>query len=634
MGREVLLDGKQLDVMIDDNLEITYENSALQSVSDFKMSYTNTYTLPLTDKNRAIFDAIDNVNAETSFVRKFHSLYEYRDGIPVIEDARVRIKTTKPRDEQIDIEVIWGALKSLADEIGKGNINDLDSEVLVWPTSRFMASSDNKTVGWLFFYTIDGISADSSENANMKYHFPSCRADFILERIFRKVTTPFILSDSFKSEIEKLWIPCLTKNSTTPGATIPDKDIMQGSSQGSVYTANLFHSRFTELATSDFGSFRPIPFHSPYSFMYLNTGNTYSVGVSVNMTIPSAVTGDIVEFTFWVREAQLSYAWHIATHRITLVDGITSSITWDNTTKKLTGIFVGSEAFSINVEADIQPMILDVITLFHGDNSTSLAQGIGANNATINNIYTFWLTRDMSIGPGDNIDAVYNLPKISQIDFLKNILAITGSYVYFKDGAINFDLIDNVLNTSPLNIEKWITTLKSESIEYTYEDYAIINRYNYLSDDTVITNANGVIIIDDDTLEDEKEVVSLKFGASDNLLNVAKINLFTYTDTIEYTGSNIKPRILSISENSTHNRLEGIFDTSIGFASILENKYKLFRSILSDPKVIEIELYMQKGDLYLINTNKLYYFWGANWLLIDLTVSTDGSGTGRFIQLN
>lgn len=633
MGREVLLNGKQLDVMIDDNLEITYENPALQSVSDFKMSYTNTFTLPLTDKNKAIFDAIDNVNAGTSIARKYGSLYEYRDGIPVIEDARVRIKTIKPRDTQIDIEVIWGALKSISDEIGKGNINDLPGEILTWPTSNtFISPTDNVRLGWLYFDTVKNLPTGSTEQSNIANHLPSCRADIILEKIFDQVTTSYILSDAFKIEIQKLWVPCLTKNSNIPSGDVPITNIMKGSSSGSIYTVGLYHSKLTEIASASFGSFRPIPYQSTYSFMYLNTNNTYNVSVDVDMTIPAAVTGDVIEFTFWIRESQLSYAWHIGTHNITLISGTVSGMTWDNTTKKLTGTFMGSNSLSIDVEADVQPMILDVITLKHNDISTVLAQGIGPNNATINNTYTYWLTNEVILGPGNKIDAIYNLPKVSQMDFIKNLLALTGSYVYFDNGTIKFDSIDNILDADALNIESWITTKEPKSIEISYDDYAQINRYNYAEDDNVNRNGNGVIVIEDDTLDAEKEVILLKFSATDSIRNSAFIPIFEYTDKVNYIGSSLKPRIIN-TYNSPILKI-GNFDSEMDWSTILENKYKLFKSILSDIRVVEVEMYMQMTDLYLLNTNKLYYFWGAKWIMIDITVSTDGGATGKFIMIN
>lgn len=628
MGREVLLDGKQLDVMIDDNLEITYENSALQSVSDFKMSYTNTYTLPLTDKNRVIFDAIDNINAETSFVRKFHSLYEYRDGIPVIEDARVRIKTTKPRDEQIDIEVIWGALKSLADEIGKENINDLPSHMIAWDSSVPFSTSEFK-IGYLWFMSIANTDANSPNlMSQVKYILPSVRVDYIIDTILsEKVSTPYSISDSLYTELKKYYIPCISMNGVTK---IPDtaKVIFEPLRSDTIFRWGV--QPYDRVALRYQGSdFTDAVFYPTLQFFSLVGNRSYFVNAKLTVTHPDAVTGDILDF-------RLGY-------------NTGSSINWEKKSEPVyfngtTAIIDFTGDFTTNSERNIVEIFTQIVWT-HAGHATRLEFGNAGNTVTCTGTITYWKKEGDGAIYGQDFDAILNLPKISQMDFLKNILAITGSYVYFKNGVINLDLIDNILNSSPLNIEKWITTLESESIEYTYEDYARTNIYKYLDDDSILIDANSSIKIDDETIDEEKEVINLKLGASDPVFyDIASVPYFTQPadETKDPTFvSNLKPRILThrlstANENPTgsQTRRVGVFDDSMMWANILENKYKLFRSILSDPKVVEIELYMQKGDLYLINTNKIYYFWGANWILIDLTVSADGSGTGKFIQLN
>lgn len=627
MGREVYIDGKKLDVMIDDNIEITYENSALQSVSDFKMSYTNTYTLPLTDKNRAIFDAIDNVNSETSFARKFHSLHEYRDGVPVIEDARVRLKTTKPNEKQIDIEVIWGALKSLADEIGKGNINDLPSHMIAWDdTAHF--TTDEFQIGYLSFMSIANVDAG---NANLvrhvKYTLPSVRVDYIIDTILsEKVSTPYSISDSLYTELKKYYIPCISMNGVTK---IPDTNKVVLTPVRSSTIFRWGWQPYDRCTMNPSYSMEGASLNATYQFLQLTKKTSYFVNAMLTVTHPDAVTGDILDF-------RLGY-------------NTGSSIKWEKKSEPV--YFNGTTAiidFTGDFTTDSERSEVEIFTQIvwtHAGHATRLEFGNTGNTVTCTGTITYWKKEGDGAVYGQDFDAILNLPKISQMDFLKNILAITGSYVYFKNGVINFDLIDNILNSSPLNIEKWITTLKSESIEYTYEDYARTNIYAYLDDDSILIDANSSINIEDETLDEEKEVVNLKLGASDPAFyDIASVPYFTQPadNSKDPTFvSSLKPRILAhrlstSSENpeGSQTRRVGVFDDSMMWANILENKYKLFRSILSDPKVVEIELYMQKGDLYLINTNKIYYFWGANWILIDLTVSADGSGTGKFIQLN
>lgn len=628
MRREVYIDGKKLDVMQDDDSEIAYENSALQSVSDFRVNFTRSYTLPLTDKNRSIFDAIDNVNAETSFARKFHSLYEYRDGIPVIEDARVRLKTTKPNEKQIEIEVIWGALKSLANEIGKENINDLPSHMIAWDdTAHF--TTDEFQIGYLSFMSIANVDAG---NANLvrhvKYTLPSVRVDYIIDTILKeKVSTPYLISDTLYTELKKYYIPCISTNGVSK---IPDtaKIIVEPLRSDTIFRWGA--QPYDRVALRYQGTdFTDAIFYPILQYITLVGNKSYFVNAELTVTHPDAVTGDILDF-------RLGY-------------NTGSFINWEKKSEPV--YFNGTNAiidFTGDFTTDSQQNIVEIFTQIvwtHAGHAVRLEFGNTGNTATCTGTITYWNKEGDGAVYGQDFDAILNLPKISQMDFLKNILAITGSYVYFQNGTINFDLIDNILNSNPLNIEKWITTLESESIEYTYDDYARTNYYAYVEDISILIDANSSIDIDDETLEAEKEVVSLKLGASNPAFyDIASVPYFTQpadSNADPKFVSNLKPRILAHRLSTTNENPEGsttrrvgVFNDSMLWSNILESKYKLFKSILSDPKVIEIDLYMQQGDLYLINTNRLYYFWGANWVLIDLTVSTDGSGTGTFIKLN
>lgn len=470
MSREVIVGGRLMDFSPDDHIEITVENPVLQSVSNLKSSYTNTFSLPLTAKNQAVISALNNVNSVTDFHKQWHTYSEYRDGLPIIEEGRAKILSVNPRKGIIELYVIWGALKSLSEEIGKENINDLSGVSLTWPSSstEIMSYDSGLWFGWLEYRTVK----DMDVTLNMQYLLPNVNARAIFSKIINQVDTGIHGTVSFFNAIEEFWVPCLTKNSTSVSDVVPTENIMKSSTSGSRYTGGMYVSRLLRILSSDWGVFTPISGDSNYSLQYFNAG-TYSIYAEIDMTIATAETGNIIDFEFWARTAKSGSVHNelLASHSETL--GSSSAVlTWNSTTKRLTGSFKGSEILKVELNDSSQALIIDTITLRKTASSVPLAQGISPNNATINNTYTYWKASDTELSPGDKIDVIYNLPKISKIEFIKDLLSLVGGYVVYKNGEYYFDLVDNILDTDVYNIERLITTREPDAISFTYSNYA------------------------------------------------------------------------------------------------------------------------------------------------------------------
>lgn len=635
--REVLLDGQRIDVDPEDYMEITYENAMLQSVSDLGGSYTNTFTIPLTAHNRAVIGGIDDIDVVSEFMYDWRVYEEYRDGIPVIQNGRAKILEINPRENTMSLYVIWGAVKTLANAIGKGNINELRTSGVAyrlwWGEGvEFLKPTDTYSVGFLHYISIANLPVSDSKQENIQYSLPSIRTDYIIESIFENIDIPIEISSSVAEKLSKLWIPTLTRNKEGD-TTVPTSGIMKASTaSGFAETRGYAHSYLTPIQDDGVGSFRRA-IDSRF-LLYLNDNASYRVNAVMSMKVNDGNIGDGIVFSIRIWEWKNDHTWLIAERYISLTDSSTGG-NFDNSTKMFTYSDT-FDAFEIADLADPQPRLMDVIYLQSGTSYTQLRNG---QNATINNTYTFWRNVEIPMTFNSYVYPMLNLPKISQMDFLKNILYMTGSYAYFdNDGAsIKIDSVDSVLDSEPLNIERWITTLRPETIEYTYSDYARSNTYNYLADDTVNTQANGAIILSNNTLEEEKEIITLKFAPTDDILETAQIFTFDNHQLEDglpgFVGNSLKPRIITIRDNTDKNRIEGTFSAEMMWTRILDNDYKMLTDVLADIRAIEVEMYLQPADIYLLNVHNKFYFWGSYWIAKSITVSTDGGATGEFLKL-
>ena len=161
---------------------------------------------------------------------------------------------------------------------------------------------------------------------------------------------------------------------------------------------------------------------------------------------------------------------------------------------------------------------------------------------------------------GSDIVPRINLPNMTQIDFVKMISNMFGLIpeVIPRDRKITFwnylDLYYNIPNA-----RDWSAYLseRDDEMEFKFGDYAQNNYFHYKeSEDVVAETGVGTMEIDDDTLQDEKDVIELPVSTCEEVeilnnifgVNVSRINFNVYdadTDTYKANES-IDPRIVYV----------------------------------------------------------------------------------------
>jgi hypothetical protein len=94
-----------------------------------------------------------------------------------------------------------------------------------------------------------------------------------------------------------------------------------------------------------------------------------------------------------------------------------------------------------------------------------------------------------------------------------------GLFAYYDtvgaNSAIRFFSVDEIYNRIP-NAKDWTQKLAAgnqiDNITFSFQDYAQKNYIRYLKDETVTTNADGSIDVNNNTLEKEKNIAELKFA--------------------------------------------------------------------------------------------------------------------------
>lgn len=232
-----------------------------------------------------------------------------------------------------------------------------------------------------------------------------------------------------------------------------------------------------------------------------------------------------------------------------------------------------------------------------------------------------------------------NLPDWTVSQLLKNLMKMEGLFaVCPDDSTIRLVSIDDVYldRTKAGDITDSLIFKHGAPSErsFTYGQYAQNNIFRYASDDTVKTNADGVLGIDNDTLDAEKEVLKLDFAASDMSLGNVLLPLYTKNDDGELEYEDVTPRILRLDAVGTNGQERLTFD-GLDWNSLIGSKYAGFARCLKSVHVVKASmrvdsLFLAKLDL----TVPVYAFsLGHYYAVLKLTTKDNGTADIEMLQL-
>lgn len=236
---------------------------------------------------------------------------------------------------------------------------------------------------------------------------------------------------------------------------------------------------------------------------------------------------------------------------------------------------------------------------------------------------------------GDSSIMIFNvsdfIPEIKQVDFIKAVCTLKGWY--FEQSGNILRLIGMNYLSNYRNAVDWSGKVASAitNADFTYGDFAQQNWLRYKEDEYVQTNADGIIRVNDKTLELTKDFAKLPFAATDG----NKIVQYTYElesvevindDGIELNGVTkrtfvkTEPRILELIDDDLP-YLE--FTPNLFFSNIINERYNFYRSIIERPLVVELDLDLSVVDLANIIYSRPVYIsqFGCYFAIIELQYS-------------
>lgn len=596
------INGQLVDLADGVDITLNYKSNLLTELDKIVGNNSYTIKLPKTSRNMEIIGCADMPSAVTSFPRNAHSARYFRNGVEIIPDGRAVLLSV---GEHIEVALAWGVSSAFfrLTEDGR-NINEFPNidDYVQWE------ASNSKSV-------YDGVS--KVINADVRYGLvsgeklaaihPSVRSSYIFDLLGNQYGIRFDFPDDRKAFINSLIIPLVTRKGGFANSS---------RSKGSVaYSSLTLDYVFQDLGGEATRFFTYVP---PYDWSE-NDFIGFRVNSEGKVTIQPMFRSYVADIAVYYGSGNIPSEW-----------------TPEYLPYHIVGDGSGRDVYVYEYKVEID--------LAEGDNfGINLTDAIASGfNGTILQVEIV----PNIIKIGDKFPIVENLPGITGVDFLKAIASIAGMFcVPSTDGdVIKFIAFDSLVGNG--NALDWSGRVvpadysnRPRVIGYVLDGFARVNRMLWADDDSVKTTAaNGYIIVEDYTLDYERDAVVLPFSATDTRDGMAMIRLYEYPDAEgsdqgEPELQSVEPRLLI--EKNVNGYSTGTFN-GLHWNSLIEKYYKTYQDAVRTPVVITENIMLDEIALRDLDMSVPVYLrqYGKYYAVVEVKAPSSGVCECKLLQLN
>ena len=615
MRDELYINGKKADIDSSTSISLNYKSNFLSDISKIVSNNSYTIKLPKTANNLRIIECAHIPSAVSNFPYLIHAGTLVRDGVEIIRDANVVLLSV---GEQIEVALSWG------------NISNFDSILEDDAGLRDLSYGMSQGTDYVEWKKLESNTAQfpqieygyKKDETDVWYH-PVVTVKWIMDKIASSYGITFDFPSDISSEMSKMIVPLLSRgdaqrqiDANTTLLQYVGYDYIEW--QNGPYYLHRYRFRFNPPSSGYYLSYK-----NESGFMIGFNPNFRNVKVHITWSITMRV------------DYEVDGAFDSEDLGICLIDPNKNYPEYSiiTPTEK---IYIGSNGhvgsiydLVFNIDEDIEfkdrnqndydlSNYLEISTRF---SQFMILQSVNAGYITISPF-----SETIDLGVDDKVNSRYyfvpNLPDIKQIDFLKAITSMLGLFAIPSDRfTIKFVKFDTVVENKSKAVD-WSNRLVQAyfdktpgEITYTLDDFAQHNRFLYKEDDAVRRNYDGDIIVDNQTLDYERDAVELPFAASDTRGGVAYIPIYSYSSDaeLEYDDS-VSPRILTLNESN-----QGVF-AGLEWGTLLNGYYSSYKEIVNKPRVIVEDIRLTAVELQMLDLSVPVYLsqYGSYWVIISV----------------
>lgn len=624
MKDELYIDNSPVDIDDNTNITLNYKSNLFTEVSKIVSNNTYSIKLPMTVRNCKVIEHAHLPTSISRFPRINHKGRYLRNGVEIVSDASVTLMEVS---DTIDVAMAWGNVSAFAEIVnGDRTLQDLsygmmeNEDYIVW--SKELGNSPR--LPWLSY-------GFKNDEPNAWFH-PAVSAKWILDKISKDSRVKFVIPESRQGFVERLVIPLLKRNDA-PKRIEQNKVILtfQNMVVKSKTEVTIIYYRYVM-------AFAPISLTN----LYLTWGTSDSLITSItpnaiNITLhikwyvklkfiaPRSVTPyytiGLYSDSKGAMIAEFNY-----TSLLNEDDGNVLQQTWIAIYEIDGDYDISSNDISVlefSTMWNVGLISVEVIDIGRIEITPSIKMvTMGTNNNSFNSHYYY----------------IPNLPDIKQIDFIKAISALCGMFAIPDAGGIRFITMDEIVanKSKALNWTKRVVASYSQNrpkiLSFSLDNFAQKNIYKWKDDDE--GKNDGIIYVDDKTLDEEEEVITLPFAASEIKSSrtglYTEIPLYSYNENgeLEYN-DNLIPRLL-VMENQTIATFKGM-----DWVSIIATQYKTYQEEVREPKVITELIEIPDYELKKLDMSVPIYLgqYGKFYAIISIKAEKTGICECKLFQL-
>lgn len=577
MRHELFIDNKKVDLSPNTNINLTYKSNLLSELDKITSSYSYTIKLPKTKRNMELIEGCNIPSNDSSFAYLQHRARLLRDGIEIVRDAVVVLLSV---GDDIQISLTWGNVSALATFLtSDAMLRELDLGIMKWYAAEYAPNS---------------LRADYGNGG--AFNMPSPKVKTIVEEIFNEAGILYETPNE-QGIYNSLRIPAI--NVPEQGTQSEDIVLENNSYETSWNAGGLKFKTSQDSNMLDFvwdtGLYRK-GFRTKSKYYTLKI--TVKLYVDYKNKYATVDNPTIQDADGYINESPINYG----------QSGETKTTYFYFEKEFTAGEYSKSYLFLYVRGIQLSQTLLTIRDL--------------EINVHVENPLTFTYPVD-----GNPVDIVLSdfMPEISQIDFMKGIMAMMGWYAEPMEGDIGVRLLPySTISDNKSEAIDWsdkIVNRKIEpsEIEFRMDDMAQKNYFRYAEDDTVTGDYDSYITVDDKTLEASRDAVTLPFAATDTVNGLPYIPLFSVNDDGSLEVNDITPRILDLDYGSTLK-----FD-GLQWNKLIQANWQAYQDIIRRPKVITEQVRLNAIDLKQIDMTIPVYIsqYGSYFAVLEIKTKND-----------
>lgn len=598
MRHELWIDGQRVDLSAETTITLEWVSGLFEDIGSIQLSRSYTIKLPKTVRNLRILDDPGNPAHASSKTRRYIDAQYIRNGVDLLGPAKAYVMSTD--QDGIEIGLLWRTVPGLLEWRDSGlKLSDIPT----LPLLRWVGNNGQPDyTGAYFAKYFSGLGAYGYPTINAA-PLPSVRFWELFDHIFRAAGVRwFGYKDDELNEIDSLYWTKLLCSTHAPNRSM---EIASGSRAAS---AEAFRIQ---------GEGEGIAFNSwthgwdPIVREYAGY-DAFEVGENKKVRVVLNFKNDLTDYTIGIDEPI----------RITNRTGETIAEYYFEIDAN------GIEYCFADEELDLSDY--DVFEVRFGGAKPNAPHPLSAYEPGLPVFSVMHAHEHIQIAHQNLFPVAENLPDMTQVEFIKGACALLGLVpVVSPNRALRFIEYSSILDTA--DALDWTGKVSGELVKVmsSRDDLARRNVIRYTEDVRIKPSPDAVIVTEDATLAESKDLYKLPFAASNgNVAEHYKVTSEFNDETLEtvydFEDIAIKPRVFAWAKNSDGEAYL-TFPERLKGAGLVNGYYRRYQDVTRRPVDIEAHVMLNELDLVALDFTRPVYLAQTGQYYAIKTVQADDS---------